>query len=240
MTTIKEIDRYITERNAWLMPEIEKKYTDINFIFDHAPHASVSFQNKKATIYLPVNNVSEECLTHELLHLYIETKECYLVCCLIEGLIREKKNLQLIFSKDLIEHTTNCINHVKMLPYFIKMGYEKANFIADSSINKCDIYYARRIKRRFKFLGTYSKIAVDSYIGKYFAMKADVSEFDYSVQYSILTETDKDLFKILEDFWSKWLDFNIDTTSAIEYWSDDFAGEFIYSIEDWMKNKRIR
>jgi hypothetical protein len=169
-TAIKEIEKYITKRNGWLLPELKKKYPDLNFIFTKVPHASVSYQRDKATIYLPEDNSSEECLTHELLHLYLETKESNIVCCLIEGLIREKTNLKLIFSKDLVEHTTNCINHVKMLPYFIKMGYDKANFLADSSLNKCEIHYARKIKRRFKFLGTYFKFAIDSYIGKFFAM----------------------------------------------------------------------
>lgn len=239
-TAIKEIERYITNRNEWLLPEVKKKYKELNFIFAKIPHSSVSFNGEKATIFLPEDNSSEECLTHELLHLYIETKESNIVCCIIEGLIREKDNLRLIFSKDLIEHITNCINHVKMLPIFIKLGYDKTNFIADSSLNKCEINYARRIKKRFKFIGTYNRIAVDSYIGKYFAMKADVSEIDYSSQLTIFIETDKELYNILEHFWTKWLNFKIDTADAIDYWSDDFAGEFIDSIEEWMKNKRIR
>jgi hypothetical protein len=219
---------------------VKKKYPNLYFIFAKVPHASVSYQGDKATIYLPADNPSEECLAHELLHLYVETKESSIVCCLFTGLIREKTNLKQIFSKDLIEHTTNCINHVKMLPYFVKMGYDKANFIADSSSNKCEIIYARKIKRSFKFLGTYCRLSIDSYIGKYFAMKADVSEIDYSIQFSILYETDKALYEILDVFWTKWLNIDIETFNVINYWSDDFGGYFIDSIEKWIKNKRIK
>jgi hypothetical protein len=70
-------------------------------------------------------------------------------------------------------------------------------------------------------------------------MKADVSEIDYLIQFSILFETDQELYKVLDLFWTKWLNINIDTFNAIDYWSDDFGGDFIDSIEEWMKNKRI-
>lgn len=119
------------------------------------------------------------------------------------------------------------------------MGYSKENFIADSSFNKCETDLAKRINRRFKFLGIYNKLAIDNYIGKYFAMKADVSGIDYSVSLEILFQTDKILFEILDKFWIKWMNFEIENTTGIDYWRDDFAGEFIDSIEDWMGKKTI-
>ena len=171
--------------------------------------------------------------------MYVETKE-NIVCCLITGLIRENDILKLIFSNELIEHVTNCINHVKMLPLFIKMGYHKKNFLADSSLNKCEVKYAQRIKRNFIFFGVYNKTAIDNYIGKYFAMKADISGKDYSKQLSILSGTDKELYEMLEKFWKKWIKFDIDTTDAIDYWLDDFAGELIESLEEWTLKRKIK
>jgi hypothetical protein len=234
-----KIEKYITNRNEWLLPEVKKKYKELNFIFTKEAHARVLYQGEKATIYLPEDSFSEECITHELLHLYIETKE-NIVYCLLMGLIRENANLKLIFSNDLIEHMTNCLHHIKMLPIFIQMGYDKANFLADSFLNKCEIDFAKRIKRRFKFLGKYNKTAIDIYIGKYFAMKTDVSEIDYSRQLNIMFETDKALYTILQNFWTKWLSFNIYSTDTIDYWSDNFAGEFIDSLEVWIKEKKIK
>jgi len=238
MTTNQRIDRYITNRNEWLLPEVKKKYKELDFIFTKETHARASYQGEKATIYLPENSKTEESLTHELLHLYIETKE-NIVCALIVGLIRENDKLKQIFSDKLIEHITNCIEHVKMLPIFIHMGYDKSNFLADSSVNKCEIKHAKRIKSIYKFFGRYNKKAIDSFIGNFFAMKADASEFDYSRQLDILLETDKELYEILEIFWTKWLAFSIEIDDSHDYWLDDFAGDFIDSFKEWMKDKKI-
>lgn len=173
------------------------------------------------------------------MHLYIETK-ISLPIDLITGLIREKPNLQKIFSENLVSHLTNCLQHVKMLPIYLQMGYEKKNFIADSSLNKCDIVLAKRIKKRFKILGIYNRLAIDNYIGRYIAMKADVSGINYFVQLEFFYITDKMLYEILDKFWNKWENFDILKSSASDYWRDDFAGELIDSIEEWMKMKTIR
>jgi len=233
-----KIEKYITNRNEWLLSEVKKKYLKLDFIFTKEFHARVSDQGEKATIYLPEDSFSEECISHELLHLYLETKE-NIVYCLLIGLIRENDYLKMIFSKDLIENMINCIHHIKMLPIFIQMGYDKANFLANSSLNKCEINYTKRIKKRFKIIGIYNKIAIDNYIGKYFAMKADISEIDYSIQLNILFETDNVLYNILQNFWTKWLKFDIYNSNTIEYWSDDFVGEFLDSLEKWIKDKKL-
>ena len=85
----------------------------MNFQFTQEKNARLFYQNNQATIYLPENKTTEECVSHELLHLYMETKD-NMVCGHIHGLILEKQNLRKIFHDELINHVTNCINHVKM------------------------------------------------------------------------------------------------------------------------------
>jgi len=208
----------------------------LEYVFTDVQNASVFYQGDKATIYLPENNTTEECLTHELLHLFIETKEI-IVCDLIEGLIREKVLLNQVLSNDLVSHMTNCINHIKMLPIFIEMGYDKKDFLADSLENKCEISFAKEINKKFRFLFIYNKSAIDLFIGKYFAIKADVSDIDYSKQLLILSETDEKLYDILDSFWTKWLKYDIEKNDSVTYWSDDFAGDFITILGDWMRKK---
>jgi len=210
----------------------------LNFQFTQEKNARLFYQNNQATIYLPENKTTEECVSHELLHLYMETKD-NMVCGHIHGLILEKQNLRKIFHDELINHVTNCINHVKMLPIFCNMGYEKMSFLMDSYENKCEISYAKKIKRNFKFLNSYSKLVIDNYIGKYFAMKADVSYINYSEQLKILSDTNADLFNTLEVFWNKWTNFDIESNDCIDYWLDDFAGELVHSLDKWTMNKKI-
>lgn len=127
-----------------------------------------------------------------------------------------------------------------MLPYFERMGYKKENFIADYSKNKCEIKAAKLISKKFKYFGIYNKKAIDLYIGMYFAIKADPNDIDYSKQLQIFLKTDKKLFKILDIFWYKWSNYNYDVTNDRDYWLDDFAGDFIDSIKDWILKRKIK
>jgi hypothetical protein len=201
------------------------------------PHATLNYQFKKATISLPKSNTTEECVSHELLHLFLETKDLF-VCTLIQGLIQDNKCLKEIISEKLVNHMTNCIHHIKMLPYFENMGYKKENFIADYSKNKCEIKAVKQLRKEFKQFGIYNRKALDLYIGSYFAIKADPNEIDYSKQLKILLKTDEILFKILNTFWNKWNCF--DVTNDHDYWLDDFAGDFIDSLREWILKRKIK
>ncbi len=216
-----------------------KKFYSVEFVFSSENNARIFYKNKKATIYLPTGKATEECVSHELLHLFMETKE-NMVCGIIHGLILEKQSLRKIFHDDLITHVTNCIHHVKMLPVFCKMGYEKMKFISDSETNKCSIEFANKIKRKFKFFNVYNKSAIDNFIGKYFAMKADVSDVNYQKELNVLSNTNSELFNILDRFWNKWMNYDIDNEKNFDYWLDDFASELIDSLEIWVKNRIIR
>jgi hypothetical protein len=227
---------YITKRNEKLFEEVKRTFS-INFEFSAENNARISYKKNIATIFLPLGKTSEEDVTHELLHLYLETKE-NLVYCIIQGQINENQTLKKIFHDDLTIHVLNCLQHIKMLPIFCNMGYNKMDFLVDSETMKCNIEFAKEIKRKFKFLFFYNKSVIDNYIGKYFSMKADVNEYKYKEEISILAKTDAKLFQILETFWNKWIAYDI-YNESVNYWLDDFAGEFMESLATWIQKRTI-
>lgn len=113
------------------------------------------------------------------------------------------------------------------------------DFITDSETRKCTIDFANEIKRKFKFLLFYNKSAIDNFIGKYFAMKADVNEYQYQQELGTLLKINTHLFQILDKFWNKWIIYDIENYSNNDYWEDDFVGEFIELLENWIRKRII-
>src|SRR5690606_16920024 len=89
----------------------------------------------------------------------------------LENLIRGNEILNRILSDNLIEHFGNCIDHIKMLPIYLELGFDKKKFINDYDINKCTKAEIKQLKENFRCGRSYYGKAVDFYIGKYIAVK---------------------------------------------------------------------
>jgi hypothetical protein len=148
-------------------------------------YSAYSIDNK-TTIYVPIDGNDPASFTHELLHVFLRTKKVYIGAGL-QISIKESKVLSKIFSDNLIEHIGNCLDHIKMFPLFVNLGYEPDKFLSDYSENKLTNNEILCIKKHFftRFFKKvlYNKTAIDFYIGKYFAaISCPNTTFDYTSQ----------------------------------------------------------
>ena len=145
--------------------------------------------------------------THELLHIYLSTKKVF-----ISGLNTFNKgnpNLSRIFSDNLLEHTGNCIEHIKMLPIFLSLGFEENIFYQITPQNKFTAQELEAIKNHFSEYGLYHSSIIDLFIGQYFATKScpDNSK-DYTNQLKELQSINIELYLILDKFLIAWNNFD--------------------------------
>lgn len=200
--------------------------------------------NRKTTIHVPEDKSDPASFTHELLHIYLRTKEVFIGSG-FTLLIKESKILSKIFSDNLIDHVGNCIDHIKMFPEFIKLGYDAEKFISDYSINKLTHEELTRIKQHFITKKLFKKIyrakIIDLYIGKYFAVKAcPNSNYNYDASLAGLKQIDQDLYLVLENFSTSWTNFDIEDKDPITGNYHTFLYDFIDSLEKWTNGKTIK
>jgi hypothetical protein len=200
-------------------------------------------KGNKTSISVPFDNLDAASFTHELLHIYLWTKDVFIGGGLTRS-IKESEKLSKIFSDALIDHIGNSLEHIKMLPEFLKLGYPESEFILDYSTNKLTVEEVRKIKNNFttKFLfkTTYNASAVDFFIGKYFAVSACTNmTFDYPKQLRELKKIDVELFEILEIFVIKWKKYDYTNTDAMNSYHT-ILFDFIEKLEKWTDNKIIK
>lgn len=200
-------------------------------------------QNDKSVIHIPDNDINPASFTHELLHIYLRTKKVFIGGGLKLS-IKEKPTLSRIFSEALLEHIGNCLDHIKMLPEFLKIGYDRKEFLLDYSTNKFTDEELRNLKANFIHNGFFKKVynasAVDFYVGKYFAIgTCPNNELDYSNALNELQKIDKDLFSILEKFLKEWIDFDYTNDDPIAGSYHLFLFDFVDELENWTKGKQI-
>jgi hypothetical protein len=198
----------------------------------------------KTTIYVPFDNLNTASFTHELLHIYLRTKEVFIGGGLSLS-TRESVKLSRIFSYDLVKHIGNCLDHIKMLPEFLKLGYNENDFISDYFVNKLTSDEISKIKKHFKtkiMLKTvYNASAINFFIEKYFAANSCPNKsYDYQTQLNKLGKIDPDLFQILESFLNDWKNFDYNDLDPITGSYHIFLFKFIRNLEKWTDEKSIK
>lgn len=175
-------------------------------------------------------------MTHELLHIELKRKKI-LISSELNGLIGKSTVLNYIFSKNLEDHIGNCLEHIKMIDPFTKMGYEPYQFISDFDKKKMTNAEIQNLKSAYKDRGIINRDAVDFFIGKFFAMKACLNpKFNYNKEYVFLSKLDFGLFKLLNEFWKDWLTFDISDPNDTY---DEILEYFIQDLLSWTENKTI-
>ena len=131
-TCMKELIDY---RNESLWTELQKRF-NITFENSESSEYSCFSINDDITFYIVPDNLSKEFFTHEMLHVYLRMKDCYIGAGL-KHTIKQSKILSAIMSDILIEHMGNCLDHIKMLPIYLDMGFNREKFLLDYDIHKC-------------------------------------------------------------------------------------------------------
>lgn len=229
------LDKLLDNRNINLWESIQSTHK-IELALSNEPNYMTRFLGDSITIYIQSNNYCPAAFTHELLHVYLKLQKVNIALDL-ENKIAESEKLFYLFSKDLKEHIGNCLEHTKMLPLYLRMGFDNRLFISDFSEKKINKDIIRNIEMLYKQSNIYNREAIDIFIGKFFAMRAcNNTSHNYLKYYKLLEKVDPKLYRLLSDFWNDWSSYDISD-------SDDNYQEILeYFIEDlnaWIKNKIV-
>ena len=201
-------------------------------------------KNDKNIIYVPIDNADTASFTHELLHIYLRTRKVFIGGGLSLS-IKNSEKLSTIFSDKLIEHIGNCLDHIKMLPEFIRMGYDECEFLSDYSVNKLTNDDVLKVRNHYTksifFKKVHNASAINFFIGKYFAANCCLNKsFDYQEQLIELRKIDFELFLILEKLLTNWKNFNYTNTDPFTGGYNSLLHDFIDHLEKWACGKIIK
>lgn len=199
-------------------------------------------QNDEHIIYVPMLITPDPAaFTHELLHIDLNLKEMEIPAG-IRLLIYGKPSISMCFTDDLVEHIINCFNHIKMLPVFLQLGYNRSEFISDYHDNKLTDQEVTIIATNYRSsaTGKYNSEAIDFYIGKYVAVKAcPNTSFNYLKNLKALENIDPALFWLLEQFFASWNAYD-KTTAPIYITPRSIIFDFVDNLDKWSTGKTIQ
>lgn len=243
--TAIDLSKYITQQSENLWKQLNSIY-DISVEYHGVNEYAVFTQNKKVIIYIP--KTAEPCpdsFGHELLHVLVRSTETYIGASL-SRIVGESSSLSVIISTGLLNHISNCLEHIKMLPLYLNMGFEISRFIVDYNTPKLtfnEVLYLKStmLKKRLMRKTSYVPVAVDLYIGKYFAVKScPNSTINYEHLMQELKSIDEELWEILESFWNSWLAYDIfKIREVIDPDYHEIVFDFTDRLEEWQAKRTI-
>jgi hypothetical protein len=167
---------------------------------------SVHSINKNSTLRYVDENICADSFSHELLHIYLRLKGC-LIGASLKLHIQCSSELSRIMSYELLEHIGNCLDHVRMLPMYLDLGFDRKKFIQDYHIRKIGEEFTEELRKNYREYGIILAENADVFIGKLFAVLADPNkDFDYSKDLEELRKIDPVLFEINKKLFDSWLE----------------------------------
>jgi len=196
-------------------------------------------QNDNVVLYVTPNNLCKDSFTHELLHLYLRSKDCY-VGASLTNFIMGDYILSSILSEELIEHIGNSMDHIKMLPLYLEMGFDRKLFIHDYNLYKVTNDEIQQFERFYRNEKEINLSLVDPYIGRIVAIMADPNDtFDYTANLMRLKQIDSELYEIIQRMFDHWKEIKLDDRKI---WDDDYRTvtfNFYEDIKKWLSNNNI-
>ncbi|HET8885777.1 MAG TPA: hypothetical protein VFM70_05420 [Salinimicrobium sp.] len=225
--------KLIDNRNSDLWNDMLSKFK-IHLEKSPEPSYITSYEDDVITIKINEGNINPAPFTHELLHIYLKSKNIWIARDIIEKIEKNNK-LFFIFSDSLKSHIGNCLEHQKMLPLYLDRGFDNKLFVGDFALKIMKDDKFSKLKKEYAKKRVVNREAVDVFIGKFFSMKvSNNNRFSYDKYFNGLAKIDGQLFEVLNTFWEEWLEFNID--------SDDYKkilDPFINNLNSWAKEKTI-
>ncbi len=225
----------IDDKNIDLWNELSNIY-EIELIASADEIYSSNVSGNTATISINENELSATSFTHQLIHLYLKSKNVKITedfCTALE----KSDSINSIFSDGLKDHVTYCLELELKLPIFLKMGYENRLLTSDFNEPKMNKKMLDVLFKRYKNKGTYDKEAVDFFIGTFFAMKScNNPAFKYHKHFIAFQELDKELYTLLSEFWLDWKTYDIEDA---EDSYDKILQYFIEDLTAWRSEKTI-
>ena len=199
------------------------------------PYYGILTKGNTAEIHIPYGKASPSSFAHELLHAELKIKGVHFSTKLS---VSERPLLVPIFSENLSDHITNVLEHRKMYPKFISMGYYEEEFLADSHISILDPQKASSLVAKLKDgKGRYYPKGIGLFIGHYLAVICSCfSFFNYEKELQFLKTSEPSLTSILDALVARWDEYDIekegdqlvDSSLLISY-------DFLNEVEEWVK-----
>lgn len=203
----------IDERNTKIWEDLNKKF-NIVLSKSYEPNYITNFKPELITIFIDEENINPAAFTHELLHILLKSKYI-MIAEDYNSLILEHNQLFLLFSKNLRDHIGNCLEHIKMLPIYLNLGFDKTMFNSDYAIKKMNEEFLSLLKSKYKVNEVYNRLAVDAFIGKFFSMVAcNNKSHNYLSYYEDLRGLDNELYTLLNNFWNSWENYDIEAPNT--------------------------
>lgn len=234
MTFNELLELNLDDKNRSLWNEI-KENCNVKLEPSFEPNYITNFKDGEVTIFIDIDKIESHSFAHELLHVKLRN-DGMIAASYLNDKIHQSENLNYIFSKGLEDHIGNCLEHVKMFPLFVNLGYRQIDFLSDfkkEKLTQNDINY---IKSSLAQNNIIDKNTLDYYIGKFFAAKACLSENSYYKQLTLLKSISPNLYDILKEFWADWSDFSIEEEPKAY---EEIIDIFVEELEDWAETKII-
>jgi len=226
-----DIYKYINHQNRELFKKLSQVY-DIH-LYLNPELSSWCSDNNLPIIRTPKDDGNISSFTHELLHIYLDYLGITSKDFIHKNIL--SVNVLLSLKRLLYDHIYNVSCHKKMYPFFKGMGFDEMDFVQRNGcfFSQFDFFIICLCKR----LNICSKFWTSQFIGNTISLMNDVvgyRELQNRKFLYKLSQLDRDLYRVLYLFDSKWSkQEDLDCSSNFKELSDGLL--------NWlMKNNMIK
>jgi hypothetical protein len=197
------IEQNINHQNLELWNELNDHF-EFRLIYSPSEYSwRVNTENNPIEIYTSSKTPNIPAFTHELLHVYLELKGMSTPKDLLNS-IYGNCSFKVLTQNALIARIQNYCSHLKMYPYFERMGFHEGLFLANPIRLSKLSYFILKLRFANKNIKTWP---ITDFIGHSVALLNDVDSANIiHTEKSILKlrKLKPSLFKIIEDFIIYW------------------------------------
>lgn len=228
----------LNDRNEFLWHEIEKNY-NVKFEKSLNKEYAVFQQSKNVTFFVDEKNLCTDSFTHEMLHVYLSLNKIHINGALKLRLLGDDF-FSSILSPNLVDHIGNCLEHTKMLPLYLELGFDKEKFILDYNVFKCEEIELKNFELYYSNNSVINKNAIDPFIGRIVAILSDPNDsFDYSIQLKRFKKVDTKLFQVITNLFKNWSELKIKDRTLLDNDYTDVVNLFIDELNEWKRTNRF-
>jgi hypothetical protein len=227
-------NKLLDSRNSILWSSLNQE-TLILLAYHPGHEYEVQYQEDLVTLLIDRHTPHPAYFTHELLHIKIK-RSVLDVAQYYQDQINHYA-LGFLFSRNLTAHITNCLEHALMLPLFLELGYAATDFTSDHRNRKLSNKDVRQLGQYLKIGSIYRRIAVDAFIGKYFAATSCPNKtHNYEKLLNDMRRFETGLYILLENFWNDWKTLDL-TNHKSDF--EETIDIHIQDLKNWSINKRF-
>ena len=203
-----DVHIFLDDRNQTLWEDLSTYY-NIALQTTDAPYFHNITEGKQVTIYVPQGSTSKEAFIHELLHILLRSKGCYVTTDLYFKVLESAPLRELGIEKYLWE-IGNHLEHQKILPLFLQMGCPREAFIADYHELPFDVKHLQYMEENLRSHNWRTSTII--YLKSFFSIKASTNPCHKCEPIlDVMQDLEPDLYVILDDFWAAWTVLDIET-----------------------------